>query len=108
MHFLLPPYWVGRPGKSVSVLDFAHLGSSVSLRTYCRAGAMLSAYGMTRLGSSLSVLDFVHLGSTLSLRSFLRVGSALSIYGMTRLGSSLQPPWRPNAASWKAAGQTVH
>ena len=49
------------------MLDFVHIGSSLSLRSF------------GRLGSAISVLDFVHLGSNLALRSFARMGSACSI-----------------------------
>ena len=62
---------------SMSVLDFLHLGSSLSLRSF------------GRVGSGLSVLDFLHLGSSLSLRSFGRVGSGLSVLDFLHLGSSL-------------------
>jgi hypothetical protein len=50
------------------VLDYIHLGSSVSLRSLARCGSMASVLGMARFGSNLSVLDFLHLGSSLSLR----------------------------------------
>ena len=62
---------------AVSVLDFVHLGSSLSLRSFARCA------------SGLSVLDFLHLGSSLSLRSFGRCGSALAAFGLVRFGSSL-------------------
>ena len=46
------------PWLARQVLDYLHLGSTLSLRSYAR------------LGSALSVLDCVYLGSALSLRSF--------------------------------------
>ena len=66
------------------VLDLAHLGSSLSLRTFARLGSSLATVGLTRFGSSLSVLDFVHLGSALSLRSVARMGSAVAVVGLGR------------------------
>jgi len=45
------------------VLDFVHLGSSVSLRSF------------GRLGSSMAVFDFAHLGSSMSVRGIMRFGS---------------------------------
>ena len=88
-------------GSGLSVLDFLHLGSSLSLRSFGRLGSGLSVVDFLHLGSSLSlrsfgrigsglsVLDFLHLGSSLSLRSFARLGSAASVAGLSRFGSSL-------------------
>jgi len=73
----------------MSVLDFLHLGSSVSLRSLARLGSSVSLRGMARLGDSLSVLDFLHLGSSVSLRSYARIGSALSVFAFSHLGSSV-------------------
>jgi hypothetical protein len=67
----------GRMGSGLSVLDFLHLGSSISLRSF------------GRVGSGLSAVDFVHLGSALSMRSFGRMGSGLSVLDFLHLGSSL-------------------
>merc|ERR1712106_1264159 len=64
-------------GASLSLLDGATLGASLSLRSFAR------------LGASLSVLDDCEIGSSLSLRSFARLGSALSVFGVARFGSSL-------------------
>jgi len=59
------------------VLDFSHLGSSVSLRSY------------SRLGASLSVLDYVHLGSSMSVRSsFSCHGSSMSLHGRIHFASA--------------------
>jgi len=89
---------LSRFGSSMSVLDFLHLGSSLSLRSFTRAGSAVSVRGLSRFGSSMSVLDFLHLGSSLSLRSFARVGSSLSVRGgvlslsvrgLSRFGSSM-------------------
>eukprot|EP00933_Yihiella_yeosuensis_P068794 TRINITY_DN7478_c0_g2_i2.p1 TRINITY_DN7478_c0_g2~~TRINITY_DN7478_c0_g2_i2.p1 ORF type:complete len:382 (-),score=52.08 TRINITY_DN7478_c0_g2_i2:819-1799(-) len=60
--------------SSLSVLDFLHLGSSLSLRS------------LARLGSSLSVLKFSHIGSSLSLRGYARLGSTLSVMGKIAYG----------------------
>ena len=63
--------------SSISVLDFLHLGSAISLR------------GFGRLGSSISVLDFLHLGSSVSIRGFGRIGSSIAVFDFMHLGSSL-------------------
>ena len=52
-----------------SVLDFLHLGSSLSVRSF------------SRMSSAISIMDFLHLGSSLSMRSFARVASGLSVFG---------------------------
>jgi len=54
----------------LSVLDFTHFGSSLSLRTFAR------------LGSAVSLLDSCHMGASLSLRTFSRVGQSLSVYDL--------------------------
>merc|ERR550537_1161615 len=59
----------------MSVLDFLHLGSSLSVRSF------------GRLGASMSVLDFLHLGSSLSVRSFARLGSVASVHNQLALGA---------------------
>merc|ERR1719506_3218446 len=71
----------------MSVLDRKILGSSLSLRSFARAGSAVSVFALSRFGSSVSVLDFLHLGSSLSLRSFARAGSSVSVSGLTRFGS---------------------
>jgi acyl-[acyl carrier protein]--UDP-N-acetylglucosamine O-acyltransferase len=71
----------------MSVLDFLHLGSSLSLRSFARVSSSVSVRGLSNFGSSMSVLDFLHLGSSLSLRSFARVGSSVSLNGLSRFGS---------------------
>jgi len=74
---------------SMSVLDFVHLGSSLSLRSFGRVGSSVSVQGLARLGSvfSMSVLDFLHLGSSLSLRSLGRLGSSVSVLGLARFSA---------------------
>jgi hypothetical protein len=79
---------LSRFGSSMSVVDFLHLGSSLSLRSFARAGSAVSVRGLSRVGSSMSVLDFLHLGSSLSLRSFARLGSSLSVGGAIALGGN--------------------
>ena len=71
------------------VLDFVHVGSSLSLRHFARLGSSLTVCGLARFGSSLAVLDFVQLGSSLSLRNYARLGSAVALLGMGRFGSVL-------------------
>ena len=46
-----------------SVLDFLHLGSSLSVRNFARVGSAASVVGLTRVGSiyKASVVDFLHL-----------------------------------------------
>lgn len=78
-----------RFSSSLSVLDCAHIGSSLSIRSFARVGSGFSVFGKARLGSSLSVLDFFRLGSSLSMRSIGRVGSAFSVFGVVRMTSSL-------------------
>jgi hypothetical protein len=58
----------------MSVIDFVHLGSSISLRSFARVGA------------SLSVCSFTYLGSSLSVRSVMRAGGRFSTYDSTMLG----------------------
>ena len=64
------------------MLGFAHVGSSLSPRSFARSG------------SALSVLGFAHADSSPSLRSFARSGSAPSVLGFAQVGSSLslRPP----------------
>lgn len=66
-------------GSSFSVFNCAHLGSTVSLRSYLRCGSALSIFGRAQLASSLSIMDFNHFGSSLSVRSFTRLGSSLTL-----------------------------
>lgn len=90
-----------RVGSSVSVLDFFHLGSSLSMRSFARLGSAVSVLdfghigssvslrSFARVGSSVSVLDFFTLGSSLSMRSFARLGSAVSVLDFSHVGSSV-------------------
>ena len=48
----------------MSVLDFVHFGSSLSLRKMGRLSSGVSLCGAGRFGSQLSVLDFMMLGSS--------------------------------------------
>ena len=59
----------------MSVIQCAQLGSTLSVRQFCRAGLRAS------------VVDFVNVGSSLSLRNMSRVGSALSVAWCCQLGS---------------------
>ena len=49
------------------MLDYVHIGSAISLRSF------------GRIGSSLSAVDFIHLGSSLALRNICRVSDGLSM-----------------------------
>ena len=44
------------------MMDFLHMGSSLSLRAFARHGSAMALQGAARFGSALSVLDYVHLG----------------------------------------------
>ena len=53
-------YWTSRAtcrahSVGASVLDFVHLGSSLSVRNFARLGSSLAFYGAARFGSTLSV-----------------------------------------------------
>ena len=50
-----------RGGFREQVLDFTHLGSSLSLRSFARLGSSIAVHGLARFGSvfSFSMLDFV-------------------------------------------------
>jgi hypothetical protein len=78
-----------RLGSKVSVFDLTSLGSSLSLRSLARVGSSLSVIQCSRFGSSLAVFDFFQLGSSLSLRSFARLGSGVSVLQVHHLGASL-------------------
>ena len=56
-----------RPGLPSPVLDFIHLGASLSLRTHGCLGPALLAYGLSRPGFPMFTLDFIHLGLTMLL-----------------------------------------
>ena len=57
------------PVASMRVLDFVHLGSSLSLRSYEQVGRAVSVTELARFGLAVSmpVVDFLHLGSSLTL-----------------------------------------
>ena len=59
-------------GRNISVLDFVHAGSTLSMRSFTSLGSNFSVFSYTRMGSTCSVLDFVNLGSTMSMRSYMR------------------------------------
>ena len=62
-------FWIARLGGSFPVIDFFHLGSSLSIRSSMRLGCSLPVFEMNLLICSLSVSDFVQSGSALSLHS---------------------------------------
>lgn len=70
-----------RVGDTLSVLDFLHLGSSLSLRCFSRVASSLSIFAAARMGSSMSVLDYLHCGGQMSVRSLVKLGSTVSISG---------------------------
>jgi len=78
-----------RLGASMSVIDFAQVGSSLSIRPFARFGSQFALLGVGRFASSLAVLDIAHLGSTMSLRSCSRFGATLSLMDLIHVGSSL-------------------
>lgn len=70
------------------------MGSSLSLRNFARLGSAFSLFGALRggpasIGGSLSVMENGNMGSALSLRSFVRMGSSLSMCSFVSFGSSL-------------------
>lgn len=80
-----------RLGSSISILNFVHVGASFSLRSFGRMGSSLSLFGLTRFGSlfSLSVMDCIHLGASLAIRSFAKFGASLSVLDFVTLSSSV-------------------
>merc|ERR1719321_1157974 len=76
-----------RFSSSMSVLDFVHLGSTLSLRSWGRLSSAVSVRGLARFGSTLSLFDDGRLGSSLSVRSFAKAGSSVSVRGLSRFGS---------------------
>ena len=73
-------------GSSLSVLDAVRFGRY----GMARLGSVVSVVDFVHLGSSLSFRSFSRLGScSLSCRSFARFGSSLSVHRMATLGSSL-------------------
>jgi hypothetical protein len=79
--------------ESHSVMDYCHVGSSLSLRRFSRCGSDLSLLSFMSVNSSLSTRSFMRQGSgrraCLSVLSFISVGSSLSMRRFQRLGSSL-------------------
>lgn len=60
----------------MSVLDYSHLGSALSLRSFGRLGASLSVHGEVRLGNELTVNSDVAIGGTTRIYDRLRFTSA--------------------------------
>jgi len=94
----------------MSVLDFLHLGSSLSLRSFGRMGSAVSVHALARFGSSMSVLDFLHLGSSLSLRSFSRIGDYVSITGALKVSGAISAKYGGGSVglSTSSTGGTLH
>jgi hypothetical protein len=90
------PFRCGTDAKrqTLSVLNFAQMGSTMSIRQFCKVGSMMSIlpkagnkYNYLRLGGHsgdrLSVLETLHVGSTLSCRCAARMSSAVSLMSGT-------------------------
>jgi acyl-[acyl carrier protein]--UDP-N-acetylglucosamine O-acyltransferase len=74
----------------MSILNFASLSSSLSVRTTSRCGSFASVFEFFNIGSSISVRSFVRLGSTLSLhQNSLLTAPTLSVFGYINFGSSM-------------------
>jgi hypothetical protein len=80
-----------RLGSAISALDYVSCGSALSLRSYVRLGSSFSVSGsfVARAEMKISVLNNAQFGSSLSMRSFARIGSSVSILHFMQLGSSL-------------------
>eukprot|EP00392_Amoebophrya_sp_AT5.2_P017138 g17459.t1 len=76
-------------GSTMSVrhFDVLTLGSSLSLRNFIRVASSMSVFRTTKVGWAISTLDRLHVGSFLSVRSFSRLSNSLSVFGISRLGS---------------------
>ena len=72
----------------MAVMDFAQLGSSLSLRSFAGNGSSGSMHGVYRFGSvpSLSVRGIAHSGNGLTLRGFEWEGSQIAVRGLSRFG----------------------
>merc|ERR1719197_521828 len=73
----------------MSVLDFVHLGSSLSLRSMSRLASAMSVHSASRFGASISMFDFLAIGSSLSMRNIARIGSSMSLLSAAALSSTL-------------------
>ena len=71
----------GRIGGSLSVLDSAMYGSSLSVRAFTRMGSDLSALGKGQVKGRVSIFDYSNCGSSLSIRAIGKYGSSMSMAG---------------------------
>ena len=80
-----------RWGNQITILGHANLGSAFSMRHSGALGSGLSTFARTNFGnlSELSILNNFHLGSSLSLRAVTRLGSNVSIFSRSTCSSSL-------------------
>ena len=92
MDSVLPPYGLFKPDFSLLVLDYAHIGPSISSQTFLCTELFLLVYGLTCIDSSPSLLDCLHIGSFLSLQGSAQLESALLVYGLNWLSWTL-PIW---------------
>ena len=89
-------------GKTVSVLDFVSLGSSISMRHFARMGSGFSIHDSVAIFSQgcgspyvsagnnkMSIAPFAEFGSTLSVREFYKLGSSNSVNERTYFGGGL-------------------
>lgn len=77
------------PNELRFILDFLHIESALSSRSFLCTGFCPPVFGITCIGSSLFTLDFVHLDFVMSLQGMMCVGLLLLAYGLTCPGSSL-------------------
>jgi hypothetical protein len=92
---------VARFGAAKSVLDFIHLGSSLSLRSFARHGSCLSVTGSLLAGGSLSLGSTVAFGAS---DTYMRYNSGIeAVVGGTRAlsmsssGGKLHGSWIADA-----------
>ena len=71
-----------------SVIGFAHLGSSLSLRGFARFGSGMSIFDSFQMGSSLSMRSVSRLGSNVSCFGKMDGGGLMSLIGQACLASS--------------------
>ena len=70
--------------SQVSVVDFLHLGSSLSLRHFASCSSALAVFGAGRYGATVSVLDFVKpTPATHAILTVLKAGETVYQMGET-------------------------
>ena len=71
------------------LVDFAHLGSTVSVQSFIRIGSAVSVRGNVKSGSTHSVLGRSEFGSFIGAQRVVRLGNVVSIYFQSRSIPSL-------------------